>query len=154
MAKANSWIRTNGTWLVVSFLAVAMLLVIISRVYRAALPPPKPSDIWEEQGAPAARRGMALSQEGRKLLPMEEQREVDTLYTEAMQTLTPGERQQFTALVQKNEAATAQEIAESGQLIGRAINSLPPEKRERLFLLVKKSVQLAQQQEATASPQP
>lgn len=131
----------RGTWLVLGFLVFASILVVISRVYRT--PPPEDWQvIAQQEGIPAARRGMNLSREGRKLLPVEEQRELDALYAEALQALTPDEKQQFLMLAQKGSAASDQEIAESVELMQKALRALPQEKSARLWTLVEKAVQL------------
>jgi hypothetical protein len=141
MTTASTITSKRGTWLVIGLLALATVLVIVSRIYRT----PAPQDwqeILQQPGFPAARRGMNLSQEGKKLLPAEEQREMDILYAEAVQSLTPKERQRFWTMVQKGTTATDQEISEGVDLIQRALHSLPPDKRTRLFALIEKAVQL------------
>lgn len=145
MTTANSTISKSGTKLVIGLVAFAAVLVIISRVYRT--PPQEAHEALQQQGIPAARRGMDLSREGKKLLPVEEQGEMDALYAEALQTLTAAERQQFLTLAQKGAAATDREVTESGELIQKALGALPREKSERLWALVEKAVklQLAQQ---------
>lgn len=141
MATARSITLKRGTWLVIGLLALATVLVIISRVYRT----PSPED-WQgtaqQPDFSAARRGIDLAQEGKKLLPVEEQRELDTLYAEALQALTPEEKKRFFSLAQKGGVANDSEIAESSELIQRALRSLPPDKNARLWALVDKAVQL------------
>lgn len=141
MATAHSTPLKRGTWLVIGLLALATVLVVISRVYRT----PSPED-WQgtaqQPDFPSARRGMNLAQEGKKLLPVEEQRELDTLYAEALQALTPEEKKRFFSLAQKGGGANDSEIAESSELIQRALLSLPPDKNARLWALVNKAVQL------------
>jgi hypothetical protein len=131
----------SGTKLVLGLLAFATVLVIISRIYRE----PPGDDLQatlQQQGIPAARHGIDLSREGRKLLPLEEQKELDGLYAEALQALTAEERQRFVALAQKGSAGNDREVAESAALIQKAVRALPPEKSQRLFALVEKAVQL------------
>src|SRR5882762_2761884 len=100
MAIENPTTWKNGTKLVIGLLALATVLVIISRVYR--LPPEdEAQEVLQQQGIPAARQGMNLSREGKKLLPVEEQREMDALYAEALKILTAEEQERFHALAQK-----------------------------------------------------
>jgi hypothetical protein len=137
----------RGTKLVLGLLALATLLLVLSRVYR--LPPADDLQATlQQQGIPAARQGIDLSREGRKLLPLEEQKEMDALYAAALQALSAEEQQRFLALAQKGSAGTDREVAESAALIQKAVRALPPEKSQRLFALVEKAVQLqwAQQQ--------
>jgi hypothetical protein len=122
-------------------LALATVLVIVSRIYRTPAPPDW-QEILQQPGFSAARRGMNLSQEGKKLLPVAEQREMDILYAEALQSLTPKEQQRFWTMVQKGTTATDPEIRESADLIQRALHSLAPDKRTRLLALIEKAVQL------------
>jgi hypothetical protein len=146
MATVNSASSRRGTWLVIGLLTLATVLVIISRVYRT--PPPQDLQaVLQQQGIPAARQGIDLSREGKKLLAVEEQREMDTLYAEALQTLTPEERQYFWTLAQKGSAASDREITESTSLMQKALRSLSQEKLARLLALIEKAVrlQLAQQ---------
>ena len=143
MATTNSATLKSGTWLVIGLLALATVLVIISRVYRT--PPPEDGpEILQQQGLPAARRGMDLSREGKKLLPVEEQHEMDALYAEALQALTPEERQQLLAIAQKGTAANDHEVTES------ALRLLPQDKGARLWALVEKAVRLQLAQEKPA----
>jgi len=95
---------------------------------------------------------MSLSREGRKLLPLEEQRELDAIYDEALQALTPEERQRFRSLAQQGAAASDREMAESGELMQKALRSLPQDKLQRLWALIEKAVrlQLAQQKAPSA----
>jgi hypothetical protein len=149
MTMESSSTMKSGTKLVIGLLLVAAVLLIISRVFH--LPATEEGlDELQQQGVPAARYGIGLSQEGVRLLPAEEQRELGGLYGEALNFLRPEERQRFLSLAQKGAAASDQEIAESGDLIQRALRSLSPEKTERLLSLVGKAVQLqlAQQKKA------
>ncbi len=81
---------------------------------------------------------------------MADRREMDTLYTDALQSLTLKERQRFLTLGQKGPTATDREIGESTDLIRRALLSLPLDKRNRLFALVEKAVQLQLAQQKNA----
>src|SRR5438093_13593795 len=152
MATTNSATLKSGTWLVIGMLALATLLVISSRVYRTP-PPEDEQEILQQQGIPAARRGMDLSREGKKLLPLEEQHEMDALYAEALQALTPEERQQLLTIAQKGTAANDQEGTESAGLIQKALRLLPQDKGARLAALVEKAgrVQPAQAQAPAAA---
>ena len=144
----------SGTKLAIGLLAFATVMVIISRVYHT---PPQDDalEILQQQGIPAARQGMDLSREGRKLLPIEEQHEMDALYAEAFQTLTPEERARVQTLAQKGSAANDSEVAETGELVQKALSSLPPDKLQRLGALIEKAVrlQLAQQKSSAATGQ-
>jgi|GEM_PF-4597688 len=140
----------SGTWLVVGLLALATVAVIVSRVFYSS--PDTTVDLLQKEGLPAARQGMALSQEGKKLLPIEEQREMDAIYAEAFKSLSAEERQRLTALGQKGTAATDAEITETAAILDKALRSLAPERGTRLWALVNKAVQLAQQQKTTSSP--
>lgn len=144
----------SGTKLVIGLLAFATVMVIISRVYHT---PPQDDalEILQQQGIPAARQGMDLSREGRKLLPLEEQREMDALYAEALQTLAPEERERFRTLAQRGLAANDSEVTETGTLVQKALRSLPPDKLQRLGALIEKAVrlQLAHQKSAAATGQ-
>jgi len=136
--------------LVIGILALATVAVILTRIYQV------PSDgiqSLQQEGIPAARQGIALSQQGKKLLPPEEQHEMDAIYAEAFKTLSPEERQRFVALAQKGTAATDSEIADSAALIQKALQTLPQERTARLWALVNKAVQLAQQQPPALKPQ-
>jgi hypothetical protein len=141
----------RGTWLVIGILVLATVAVIITRMYH--MPSENVPDLLQQEGMPAARQGIALSQQGKKLLPPEEQREMDAIYTEAFKALSPEENQRFLALARKGTAATDSEIAESAALVQKALQSLPQERNTRLWALVGKSVQLAQQQTSTVKPQ-
>jgi hypothetical protein len=137
---------TNGTKVVMGLILGALLLVVGARMYQA-----RQQDVMgvmQQQGPAAARQGIGLSQEGVKLLPREEQQELGKLYDEALQNLHPEEKQRFLDLAKKGSAASDQEIAESSDLIQRALRMLPQEKTERLLNLIGKAVQLqlAQQQ--------
>src|SRR5581483_5303865 len=105
----------SGTWLVVGLLALATVAVIVSRVFYSS--PDTTVDLLQKEGLPAARQGMALSQEGKKLLPIEEQREMDAIYAEAFKSLSAEERQRLTALGQKGTAATDAEITETAAIL-------------------------------------
>ena len=155
MTAAHSTSSRRGTWLVIGLLTLAIVLVVVSRVYRV----PAPEDwrtILQQPGIPAARHGMNLAQAGKKLLAVEEQQEMDALYAEALQTLPPEEQQRFWAVVQKGTAATDREITESARLIQKALRSLSPDKRTRLFALIEKAVrlQVAQGQPPATAGQP
>ena len=141
----------RGTWLVIGILALATVAIIITRMYH--VPSESVPDLLQQEGMPAARQGIALSQQGKKLLPPEEQREMDAIYTEAFKALSPEENQRFLALARKGTAAADSEIAESAALVQKALQSLPQERNTRLWALVNKSVQLAQQQTSTVKPQ-
>ena len=141
----------QGTWLVIGILVLATVAVIITRMYH--VPSENVPDLLQQEGMPAARQGIALSQQGKKLLPPEEQREMDAIYTEAFKVLSPEENQRFLALARKGTAAADSEIAESAALVQKALQSLPQERNARLWALVSKSVQLAQQQTSTVKPQ-
>ncbi|MGH7965271.1 MAG: hypothetical protein ACRERD_26250 [Candidatus Binatia bacterium] len=152
MTTARSTTSRRGTWLVIGLLALATILVIISRVYRT---PPPPQDLQETTQQPdfaGARQGIELAREGVNLLPVEEQRELDALYTAALQALSPEEKQRFFSLAQKGAGANDQEIVESTQLIQQALNSLPPDKNARLWTLVDKAVQLQRAQGGAEAP--
>lgn len=151
MTTAPSTTSRRGTWLVIGLLAVATILVIISRVYRT----PSPQDVSgtaEQPDFPAARQGMSMAREGVKLLPAEEQREMDALYAEALQALPPEEKERFLALAQKGATASDSEIVESTDLIQRALSSLPPDKNARLWALVNKAMELQRTQKESAAP--
>jgi len=154
MVQERSSSLSNGTKLVIALLVFGTVLVIISRLYRTPLDEDA-LDVLEQQGIPAARQGMSLAREGRKLLPLEEQHELDALYDEALQTLTPEERQRAKALAQQGPAANDQQVTESGALMQKALRALPQEKLQRLWELIQKAVrlQLAQEkQPATGQP--
>ena len=144
----------TGTKLLIGLLAFATVFVIISRVYRVP-PEDNAPEVLQQQGIPAARQGMNLSREGRKLLPLEEQRELDVLYAEALQTLTPEERQRFKTLAQQGATANDRDVTESGELVQKALRSLPQEKLQRLWALIEKAVrlQLAQQKSSATGQQ-
>jgi hypothetical protein len=142
--------KKSGTWVVVGLLALAVLAVVISRAFYFSSD--SVVDVLQQDGLPAARQGMALSQEGKKLLPVEEQREMEAIYAEAFKTLSAEERQRFIALGEKGPAATDAEITESATLVDKALRSLTPERGARLWELVSKAVQLAQQKATSSSP--
>jgi hypothetical protein len=136
----------RGSWLVMSAIAVFTVLIVLAYMYR-----PVPREGWRnimaEPGIPAARRGLEMSREGRKLLSAEEQKEMDQLYAEALQGLPPQERKAFIAVSQKGAAASARELSESTELIQKALQSLPHEKQSRLFGLIEKAVRLQYEKE-------
>lgn len=142
--------RKSGTWVVIGLLALAVLAVIVSRVFYFSTN--TATDVLHQEGLPAARQGMALSQEGKKLLPIEEQHELDAIYAEAFKALSAEERQRFMRLGQKGGTATDDEITETATILDRALRSLAPERSTRLWELVSKAVQLAQHKTATPSP--
>jgi hypothetical protein len=150
--RPTTW--KSGTKLVIGLLALAAVLVIISRVYRVP-PEDEAQEVLQQQGIPAARQGMNLSREGKKLLPVEEQREMDALYDEALKTLPPQEQERFRTLAQKGVAANDSELTEMGELVQKALRSLPPDKLQRLGALIDKAVrlQLARQKSAPATGQ-
>ena len=154
MAIERSATLKSGTKLVIGLLALGIVLVIISRVYRMP-PDDEAQEILQQRGVPAARQGMDLSREGRKLLPVEEQHELDALYNEAFQTLTPEDRTRLQTLAQKGSAANDSEVAETGELVQKALRSLPPDKLQRLGALIEKAVrlQLARQKSAATTEQ-
>lgn len=139
---------TNGTKLVIGLILVALFLVIGMRWYGQQ---DELSDLMQRQGPTAARQGIGLSQEGVKLLPQEEQRELGALYDAALQNLHAEEKQRFLTLAKKGQAASDQEIAESSDLIQRALRTLPADKTERLLALVGKAVQLQLGQSKSSS---
>lgn len=141
-------IMTNGTKFVIGLVLVALLLVIGAQIYRQQ---DEVSGLMQQQGPAAARQGLELSQEGVKLLPPEEQRELGALYEAALQNLRAEEKQRFLALAKKGQTASDQEIAESSDLIQRALRTLPAEKTERLLVLVGKAVQLQLTQSKSSS---
>jgi len=147
MTTANSSSK-NRTWLIVSFLVLAAAVIFFLRT-----PSNNVQDLLRREGMPAARQGIALSQEGRKLLPPDEQREMDAIYIDALNTLSAGERQRFLAVAQRGAAATDDEIAESAELLQKALGALSQAQKTRLWELVEKSVKLAQQK-ASAAPKP
>ena len=150
MAEENSGRMKNGTKLVIGLVLLAAVLVIVSRLYRT---PPAENLYTSGPGNdfPAMRKGIDLSQEGKKLLPVEEQREMDAIYAEALQALEPTEKQRFLAIVQKGSAANDSEMAESAALVEKALGGLPSEKTTRLWILVDKAVRLAQDRSSATS---
>jgi len=153
MTERSSSLLT-GTKLVIGLLVFGTVMVIISRVYRTP-PGDEPLGVLQQQGIPAARQGMDLAREGKKLLSLEEQREMDAIYAQALQTLAPEERQRFRSLAQKGSAANDSEVTESGELMKKALRSLPPDQGQRLWTLVEKAVrlQLAQEKPPAAAGQ-
>lgn len=147
MTTAQPSTMRNGTKLVLGLLVLAMALAIGLRFYLSSFE----SGVGDaqQQGVAAARVGIGLSQEGRKLLPQAEQNELNSIYGEALRSLRPEERQRFFALTQKGAKAGDQEIRESWRLMQKALETLPQERRDRLFALVGKAVQLAQQKAAS-----
>jgi hypothetical protein len=150
MATPNATLSKSGTRLVIGILVLATIAVVLTRIYQV---PSNGIQSLQQEGIPAARQGIALSQQGKKLLPPEEQREMDAIYSEAFTALSPEERQRFLDLAQKGTAATDSEIADSAALIQKALQTLPQERTARLWALVSKAVQLAQQQPAAVKPQ-
>jgi len=146
MATERSSSLSTGTKLVIGLLALATVLVIISRVYRTP-PGDEAPEVLQQQGIPAARQGMDLAREGKKLLPLEEQHEMDAIYAQALQTLAPEERQRFRSLAQKGSAADDSEVTESSELMKKALRSLPPDQGQRLWALVERAVRLQVAQE-------
>ena len=140
----------SGTWLVVGLLALATIAVIVSRVFYFSSD--TVDDLLQKEGLQAARQTMPLSQEGKKLLPIAEQKEMEAIYTEAFKALSVEEQQRFMTLAKKGPAATDAEIKETATLLDKAMRSLAPERGTRLWTLVSKAVQLAQQQKASSSP--
>ena len=104
MATAQPATLRNGTKLVVGLLCLAVAMAVGLRVYWASLE--EEASVLQQRGLPAARLGIGLSQEGRKLLSQEEQQELDSLYGETLQALRQEERQRFYALSQKGAEAT------------------------------------------------
>jgi len=147
MTTANPATMKNGTKLVIGLLALAMVMAVGLRVYLSSLE--SEANILQQQGLSAARVGIGLSQEGRKLLLKEEQNEIDSIYNEALQALKQEERQHFFSLAQKGADASDQELSESWTLMQKALEALPQERKDRLFALVGKAVQLAQQKAAS-----
>lgn len=143
MTTAQPATLRNGTKLVIGLLCFAVVITVGLRVYWSALD--EESSILQQRGLPAARMGIGLSQEGLKLLSQEEQQELNGLYSETLQTLRQEERQRFYSLSQKGASATDQEISESWEIMQKALEALSANKRERLFAIVGKAVQLAQQ---------
>ncbi len=144
---------TTGAKLVIGLVLAALLLVVGAHFYRQS---DEGFSVLQGQGPEAARRGIGLSQEGVRLLPPEEQRELGALYDEALQNLHPEEKQRFLTLARKGQMASDREIAESSDLIQRALHTLPTEKTDRLVALVGKAVQLQmghQQAPSTAAKQ-
>jgi hypothetical protein len=140
----------SGTWLVVGLLALATIAVIVSRVFYFSSD--TADDLLQKEGLQAARQTMPLSQEGKKLLPIAEQKEMEAIYTEAFKVLSVEEQQRFMTLAKKGPAATDAEIKETATLLDKAMRSLAPERGTRLWTLVSKAVQLAQRQKASSSP--
>ena len=136
---AKPFSMTNGTKLVIGLVLVALLLAIGVQWYRQQ---DEVTDLMQRQGPAAARQGMGLSQEGVKLLPPEERQELGALYEAALQNLSAEDKERFTILTKKGQAANDQEIAESSDLMQRALRTLPADKIERLLALVGKAVQL------------
>lgn len=132
--------KKSGTWLVVGLIVLGVVAIILVRMFHVSS-----INILQQEGIPAARQGMKLSQEGKKLLPVEEQREMEAIYAEAFQSLSPEERQRFMTLAQKGQAATDEEINETAKLLDKALRILSPERGTRLWNLVKKAVELGQQ---------
>lgn len=141
MPKTDSPRSRSGVWLVLGLLAIGVTAVTIT--YTSRLTPKETlQSVLQSRGMPAAKRGMQLSQAGRQLLSTEEQAEMDTIYAEAFQALTKWERQEFQDLTKQGAAASDREVTEMSMLIQKAIKTLPPEKSQRLFILVEKAVDL------------
>jgi len=150
MADCPTWRR--GTWLVIGLVLCAAVLVLVARAYR----PPASQDVeglLRQQGLPAARQTMALSLEGRKLLSLEEQRELDALYADALRQLSPQDRRYFQALAQKGLAMSDRDLTELNTLLQRALSALPQEKTARLWALSEKAVRLQHEHRKAATPQ-
>jgi len=147
--RPTTW--KSGTKLVIGLLALGIVLVIISRVYRVPPPEDEVQEVLQQQGIPAARQGMNLSREGKKLLPVEEQREMDALYDEAVKTLPPQEQERFRALAQKGVAANDSAVTEMSDLVRDALGCRPPEKLERLWGLFGMSVGLLLSRQKSAA---
>ena len=147
MTTVKASTMRNGTKLVLGLLVLAMALAIGLRFYLSSFE----SEVGgvQQQSVAAARAGIGLSQEGRKLLSQEEQNELNALYEEALRSLQQEEQQRFFALAQKGTTAEGQEISESWSLMQKALETLSQEKRDRLFALVGKAVQLAQEKAAS-----
>ncbi len=131
-------------------LTLATVGVIVARMYH--VPSGSTPDLFQQEGLPAARQGIALSQQGKALLPPEEQREMDAIYAEAFKALSLEEHQRFFTLARKGTDATDSEIADSAALVEKALQSLSQERNTRLWALVWKSVRLAQQQTPAEKP--
>ena len=146
MSSANvpATSKKSGSWLVVGLLALGVVALIFVRMFHLSSP-----DILQQDGLPAARQGMQLSQEGKKLLSLEEQREMEGIYAEAFKALSPEEHARFMVLAQKGPAATDAEITETATLLDKALRSLTSERGARLWALIGKAVELAQQQRKT-----
>ena len=141
----------RGVVLVIGLLAVGAVAVAFAYVYRT--PPPETlHGVLQSRGFPAAKRGMALAQAGRKLLPAEERTEMDALYAEAFQTLTDGQREMLRSLVARADQAGEDDVAALSRLIRTAISGLPAERSGRLLALVEKSVALQLDAQRSAPP--
>src|SRR5262245_18684147 len=105
MATRESSTMKNGTKLVIGLLALAIVLAIGLRLYLSS---DSESNVMHQQGLPAARVSMGLSQEGRQLLSQKEQSELDSLYNTALQSLRQEERQRFFSLAQKGAQVSDQ----------------------------------------------
>jgi hypothetical protein len=149
MTNEQSATLRTGTKLVIGLVLGALLLAIGAQLYYQS---DDISNLMQQQGPAAARQGIGLSQEGVKLLPPDEQRELGALYEAALQNLREEERQRFLVLAKKGQTASDLEIMESSDLIQRALRTLPPEKTERLVALVGKAVQLQAAQQKSSSP--
>lgn len=142
---------SRGVVLVVGLLAVGAVAVAFAYVYRT--PPPETlHGVLQSRGFPAAKRGMALAQAGRKLLPAEERTEMDALYAEAFQTLTDGQRETLRSLVARADQAGEDDVAALSGLIRTAISGLPAARSGRLLALVEKSVALQIDAQRSALP--
>lgn len=150
MASTAFPVWRRGTWLVIGLVLFAAALVVIARVYRTP-PPEDVAGLLRQQGLAAARQTMALSLEGRKLLSVEEQRELDALYLAALRQLGPAEREHFQRLARKGLAMSDRDLTEINTLLQRALGALPQDKTARLWALSEKAVRLQHERGAAAS---
>ncbi|MGE0821016.1 MAG: hypothetical protein AB7G75_27335 [Candidatus Binatia bacterium] len=151
MTEVHSASSKRGVWLVVGILMLMAITLVVSWMMYV---PDRTTEFLHQEGMPAARQGMVLAQEGKKLLPPEEQREMDAIYAEAFQALTAEERQRFQSVTQQGARSTDRDIAESATLLEKALRSLPEERGTRLWALVNKAVKLAQEQPAATPATP
>ena len=149
MATTAASRSPKGIFLVIGLLTIGVVAVTITYRYRT---PPKETlqSVLQSRGLPAAKRGMRLSQAGRRLLAPAERAEMDALYAEALRLLPEREGLRFEELRQRGAEAGEREVTEMGGLIQKALRTLPAKKNQRLFALVEKAVdlQLAKQQAA------
>ncbi len=133
----------KGIFLVIGMLTIGIIAVAITYTYNFRNPPTEvPGTALQGKGVDAARRGIAMSREGRRLLAPEERLEMDQLYSQALKALSPSEMQVFAELRGLGENLTDRNIEEMGGLIQKAIASLPAEENGRLLALVGKTVKL------------